>query len=272
MTATESAVLSVKLRMSILEMLHHARASHIAPAFSIADIVAVLYGCVIDAKNDSVVLSKGHAGSCIYAALAQVGILPQELLKTYYSNGSKLSGHISHKDVPGVEVSTGSLGLGAPIAAGMALADKLDSRGNRVFTIIGDGECNEGSIWEFAQFAPHHKLANLTAIIDANGMQAMGTCDDVLANADLAAKFALFGWNVCEIDGHNHTELEAALSKVHKTKPTCIVARTVKGKGVSFMEGNLVWHYRDPQGEDYEKARAELEQVLSETANMEAQL
>lgn len=259
--------LAKHIRLSVLDMCNRAGSSHIGSAFSIADIVAVLYGGVMraDAENpesddrDRFVLSKGHAGAAVYAALAEVGYFDKKLLESYCKNGSILSGHISHKAVPGVEVSTGSLGHGAPVAAGMAWAAKSYGKQHHVYTIIGDGECNEGSIWEMVLFANHFKLSNLTVIIDCNRLQSLGLCEDTLENKDLAEKWALFGWSVTQADGHDHDDLRRAFSHKSNTKPNCIVAHTTKGKGVSFMENNVLWHYRDPQGEVYAAAKKELE-------------
>ena len=196
----------------------------------------------------------------IYAALALLNFFSLEELMTYYQDGSKLSGHVSHKGVPGVEVSTGSLGHGIGIAVGMALAAKLDDKKHRIFVIIGDGENEEGSVWEAAQFAAFHKLDNLTVIVDYNKMQAMGCCDEQIYVGNLAEKWKQFGFEVVECDGHSHKELKISLLKNSIEKPLCILAHTVKGKGVSFMENTLLWHYRDPQGEWYEQAVKELEE------------
>jgi len=259
--------LAYRIRRHAIEMTHTAHASHIGSVLSVADIVAVLYGKVMnifpnDPKNenrDRFVLSKGHAGIAIYSVLAEMGYFPVKELDTYYQNGSKLSGHVSHKGVPGVEFSTGSLGHGVCVACGMALAAKLDKKGHHVYAIIGDGENEEGSVWEMSLFASHHKLDNFTVIVDHNKGQAMGTCEDVIGLNNLAKKWEIFGFEVLECDGHNHAELLKALTTKSTDKPICIIAHTIKGKGISFMENNLLWHYRDPQGEFYEKAIKELE-------------
>ena len=249
-------------------MTHMTHASLIGSAVSVADIVAVLYSDIVNVfpdnplsdARDRVVLSKGHSGMAIYVALAELGFFTEKELMTYYQDGSKLSGHVSHKGVPGVEVSTGSLGHGIGIAVGMALAAKLDGKQHRVFVIIGDGENEEGSVWEAAEFAAFHKLSNLTVIVDHNKMQAMGDCDKQIYVGDLAEKWHQFGFEVVGCNGHVHEELRKAFLTESRERPICVLAHTVKGKGVSFMENELLWHYRDPQGEWYEQAISELEE------------
>ena len=262
----DSVELARKIRRNAVEMTHTSHGSHIASALSMADIVAVLYNDVMrispnDSKNDlrdRFILSKGHSGVAVYAALGEKGFLDKELFKTYYLDGSDLSGHVSHKNVPGVEFSTGSLGHGLGAGIGMAMAGKINQKKYRVFVIVGDGECNEGSIWEGALFANQYRLSSLCVIVDHNKMQAMGDCEDVMSIAPIADKWKAFGWNVSEVDGHDHQQLKKVLTAENKDKPLCVIAHTIKGKGVSFMENNLLWHYRDPQGEFYEKAVNEL--------------
>jgi transketolase len=264
-----SKELAWKIRYDAIEMTHISNGSHIGSVLSIADIIGVLYNNVMkifpnDPKNDKrdrFILSKGHAGAAVYAALAEKGFFEVEKLKTHYADGSMLSGHVSHKDVPGVEFSTGSLGHGACVAAGMALAGKCDKKGHRVFVITGDGECDEGSIWEMALFANHFRLSNLTVIVDHNRIQSLDRCENTLEFIDLAVKWRAFGWNVIEIDGHNHDEIEKALLSQDPNRPTCIIANTIKGKGISFMEDTVLWHYKAPQGEDYYNAIKELEEA-----------
>lgn len=259
--------LAWKIRRHAIEMTHISNGSHIGAALSIADIVAVLYTYFVDIeqiKNKAkertrVVLSKGHAGAAIYSALAEKGLLPVEELLTHYANGSRLSGHVSHKGVPGVEISTGSLGQGVCMAAGLALAGKKDKLAYRTFAIVGDGETDEGSVWEMALFARQQQLNKFTIIIDHNRMQGLGDTSKVLDMLDIKKKWEVFGWNVLKINGHDHEALKKALEMVDATRPTCVIADTIKGKGISFMENNNVWHYRAPQGEDYTKAIAELE-------------
>jgi transketolase len=249
-------------------MTHTANASHIGSCLSSADLLAVLYGTTLRQKpaepewpdRDRFILSKGHACAALYAVLAECGFFPLEWLERFYQNGSPLAGHATHKDVPGVEVSTGSLGHGLPIAAGMALAGKRDGRPYRVFCLLSDGECDEGSTWEPALFAPHHQLDNLTAIVDYNKIQSLGAVKEVLDLDPLAEKWRAFGWAVREIDGHDVAAVADALAQIpaEPGRPTCIVAHTVKGKGVSFMENKLLWHYRAPLGDDFNLALAEL--------------
>jgi transketolase len=257
------------IRRHGIEMTHISHGSHIGAILSVADIVAVLYNDVAnispenlkDENRDRIILSKGHAGAAIYAALAEKGFFDRAELKTHYADGSRLSGHVSHKGVPGVEFSTGSLGHGACVAAGMALNAKLDKKPYYTYAIVGDGECDEGSIWEMALFANQFKLNQFVVIVDHNKMQSLDFCENTLSLAPFAEKWKAFGWNVLDIDGHNHDELRAALNAAKQSteKPTVIIANTVKGKGISFMEFDILWHYRFPHdGEEYEGALKEL--------------
>ena len=260
--------LAHRIRYHTLLMTHRARSSHIGTSFSMAELLAVLYGKVLRAdparpdwpNRDRFILSKGHGGAALYAVLAERGFFPLEWLNTFYQNGSRLAGHVTHTHVPGVEVSTGSLGHGLSIACGMALAAKRDGKPYRVFALLSDGECDEGSTWEPALFAPHHRLDNLIAIVDYNKIQALGHVREVIDLEPLADKWRSFGWAVREIDGHNIAEVDDALSHVpfEVGRPSCVIAHTVKGKGVSFMEDELLWHYRSPQGKEFEAALAEL--------------
>ena len=247
------------MRINILKMIQRSGASHIASAFSCTDIIAVLYNDILRQEKDIFVLSKGHAGSAVYAALYEKGILSKEEIGNYYLDGSNLSGHISHKGVKGVEFSTGSLGHGICAACGMALAEKLDGKDSHVYVLVGDGECEEGSVWETALFANHHKLDNFTVIVDKNNFQAITTCEETISLGDIASKFQAFDWQTVSADGHNYSDITRALKIRKEGKPVCIIANTVKGKGVSFMENNILWHYRDPQNEFYMNALAELE-------------
>jgi transketolase len=267
----ETRELARRVRLHALNMTSHGGSSHIGSIFSIVDIVAVLYGRIAQLdpanprhpKRDRIVLSKGHAGAAIYAVLAELGFFPLEQLATHYQDGSKLSGHISHKGVPGVELSTGSLGHGLPVAVGMAYAAKLRGDNYRVFAIMSDGECDEGSNWEAILFAAHHRLSNLVAIIDYNKLQSLASVEETLRLEPLAEKWTSFGWTVQEIDGHDHGVLETALNAIPRelNKPRCIIAHTIKGKGVSFMENSVLWHYRTARGEEFAAARAELNAV-----------
>ena len=263
------------IRRHGIEMTHISHGSHIGAILSVADIVAVLYNDVAnispenlkDENRDRIILSKGHAGAAIYAALAEKGFFDREELKTHYADGSRLSGHVSHKGVPGVEFSTGSLGHGACVAAGMALNAKLDKKPYYTYAIVGDGECDEGSIWEMALFANQFKLNQFVVIVDHNKMQSLDFCENTLSLAPFAEKWKAFGWNVLDIDGHNHDELRAALNSAKQStdKPTVIIANTVKGKGISFMEFDILWHYRFPhEGEEYDGALKELHAAMPE--------
>lgn len=263
--------LAQRIRVKTLHMIHRAKSSHVGSAFSMADLLAVLYAKILRIdpqrpgwpQRDRFLLSKGHACAPLYAVLAERGFFPASWLDDFYLDGSRLAGHATHSGVPGVEVSTGSLGHGLPIACGMALVAKRDSSPFRVFTLVSDGECDEGSTWEAALFAPHHRLDNLAVIIDYNKIQSLGSVKEVLDLEPLAAKWRAFGWSVREIDGHDFRQIEDALANipVETGKPTCIVAHTVKGKGVSFMEDKLLWHYRAPDGGEMAAALAELERA-----------
>lgn len=257
-----------KIRLHALEMTSKGNSSHIGSILSVADILAVLYfdKLNINAKKpkmlsrDRFILSKGHAGAGVYACLAEKGFFPISELKKHYSNGSIFSGHVSHKGVPGVELSTGSLGHGLSVACGIALAGKLNRKRYKVVNLMSDGECDEGSNWEAILFASHHRLANLVNIVDYNKLQSIHSTEKTLALEPFAMKWNAFGWKVLEIDGHNHSEIEDAVSIAFsaKDRPTCIIAHTVKGKGVSFMENNSLWHYRSPQGTEYDNAIQEI--------------
>lgn len=264
-----SVDLSWRIRRHGIEMTHVSQGSHIGSILSVSDIVAVLYADVanIDPADperpdrDRIILSKGHAGAAMYAALAEKGFFDVAELSTHYADGSRLSGHVSHKGVPGVEFSTGSLGHGLSVAAGMAYAAKKDHKSHRVFVILGDGECDEGSVWEAALVANHYRLNNLVAIIDHNRMQSLGFCEATIALEPFADKWRAFGWTVLTVDGHDHGQLRDAFEASRSSGgPSVIIAETVKGKGISFMENNILWHYRFPhKGEEYESAVAALE-------------
>jgi len=249
-------------------MTHRANASHVATCLSAADILTILYSGTLRVDpsrpgwpdRDRFILSKGHGCAALYAMLAECGFFPKEWLDTYSQNSSRLASIIRHHGVPGVEASTGSLGHGLSIGCGIAMAGKRDSRDHRVFVLLSDGECDEGSTWEAVLFAPHHHLDNLIAIVDYNKIQAIGTVKEVLDLEPLAAKWRAFGWAVREIDGHDFREIENALLSVpfNVGQPSCIIAHTVKGKGVSFMENQVGWHYKSPDAEQLRQALAEL--------------
>ncbi len=266
--AHDSIELAARIRDHALRMTSVGGSSHIASVFSMADIVAVLYHDIlnVDPKNprwegrDRFVLSKGHAGAGVYAALAERGFFPRERLNDHYRDGSVLSGHVSHKGVPGVELSTGSLGHGLPVGAGMAYGAILDGREHRVFVLLSDGECDEGSNWEAILFAGHHQLNNLVAILDYNKIQSLASVSETLELEPFAEKWRAFRWDVVEVDGHNHDQLRAALLPQidGSNSPRCVIAHTTKGKGVSFMENNVLWHYRTARGEEFDAAQREL--------------
>jgi transketolase len=264
-----SAAFANRIRRRVLEMIYRAKSSHVGSVFSVVDVLAVLYDKILRVnpvrpdwpERDRFILSKGHACAGLYAALAERGFFPESWLEEFFADGGRLAGHATHWGVPGVEVSSGSLGHGLSLGCGMALAGKRDGLSYRVFVLLSDGECDEGSTWEAALFAPHHGLDNLVAIVDYNKIQSFGTVREVLNLDPFAAKWESFGWSVCEIDGHDHAQIEQALSAIPRSggKPTCIVAHTVKGKGVSFMEDKVLWHYRCPDAEERRMAFAELE-------------
>ena len=261
----ETQELARRVRVHALKMVNKGGSSHIGSILSIADILALLYGKVMNYKSDDpkwvdrdrFILSKGHAGAGVYAVLAECGFFDTEELGKHYQDGSVFSGHVSHKGVPGVELSTGSLGHGLPVATGMALASKIDKKSHKVLVVMSDGELDEGSNWEAFMFASHHKLNNLTVIIDRNKLQSMKTTEETLSLEPLRDKLLAFGWSVTEIDGHNHDELLSATNSCAK-KPKVIIANTIKGKGVSFMENKIEWHYRTPNGRLFDQAMMEL--------------
>jgi transketolase len=260
--------LARRIRRRALEMVTRARASHIGSALSITDIVAVLYGRTLRVdpaapkhpERDRFILSKGHACVAVYAALAEAGFIDPALLQSYGADGSALMAHISHK-VPGVEFSTGALGQGLPFGAGKALAAKQIGEAWRTVVLTSDGEWGEGSNWEAALFAAHHRLDNLLCIIDYNKLQSLTTVEETLRLEPLHAKFEAFGWAVQEVDGHDHCALASVLERTSwpAGQPAMLIAHTTKGKGVSFMEGRVEWHYRSPTAELLEEALTELE-------------
>ncbi len=259
------------LRISIIDSVYNAGCGHPGGSLSIAEIMTYLYfeEMNIDPKNpkdekrDRFVLSKGHTSPALYAALAERGFFPKEDLKTLRKTASYLQGHPDMKGTPGVDMSTGSLGLGISAAAGMALSAKYGGDSYRVYTILGDGESEEGQVWEAAMFAAHYKLDNLVAIVDLNGLQIDGPVTEVMNPTPHDEKFRAFGWHVITVDAHNFDELEAAFAEARgvKGKPTAIIAKSVKGKGVSYMEDKCEWHGQAPKEELYKVAIADLEKI-----------
>ncbi|MBQ9708543.1 MAG: transketolase [Firmicutes bacterium] len=259
---------AAQVRINIVKALNAAGSGHPGGSLSIADVVTVLYfdEMNIDPANvelsgrDKMILSKGHAGPVQYAAMAVRGYFPEEELLTLRKLGSKFQGHPDKKKLPGIEMSTGSLGQGFAAANGMALANKLDGDPGRIYVILGDGELQEGIVWEAAMAAGHYGLDNLVAVVDHNGLQIDGKNDDVMKVTPVEDKFAAFGWNVITINGHDIAAIKEALASARevKGKPTVIVAETVKGKGVSFMENQAGWHGKAPDDEQTAQAIAEL--------------
>lgn len=266
--------IAYKIRRDAIDAVYSAASGHPGGSLSIAEILAYLYfeEMNIDPKNpkkpdrDRFVLSKGHAAPGLYAALAERGYFPVEELKTLRQIDSVLQGHPDMKHIPGVDMSTGSLGLGISAACGMALAAKQMKQDWRVWTIVGDGESEEGQVWEAAMFAAHYKLDNLCAIIDWNGLQIDGAIKDVMNPTPLDEKFKAFGWHVIMIDAHDLAAIDAAVKEAKATKgqPTAIIAKSVKGKGVSYMENAVNWHGAAPKQEQYEIAVKELDEKIAE--------
>jgi transketolase len=267
-----TAELARQIRRDVILMTNRANASHIGSCLSMTDLLAVLYGKILRVDpaqpswpdRDRFILSKGHGCAALYAVLAARGFFPPEWLETYYLDGTRLAGHATHKGTPGVELSTGSLGHGLPVGCGMALTAKRDRKSHRIFVMLSDGECDEGSNWEAALFAPHHKLDNLIVMIDYNKIQSLGNVKDVINLDPLADKWRAFGWATRELDGNDVVAVEQALTQVpfEPGRPSCIVAHTIKGKGVSFMENKLQYHYVPPRGEELAQALKEVENCL----------
>ena len=264
----ELAVIAEKIRLGVIEATHAAGSGHPGGSLSIADILAYLYFEEMnvnvenprDENRDRFVLSKGHTAPALYSALALKGFFPYEELLTLRKNDSRLQGHPDMKGIPGVDMTTGSLGLGISAACGMALAGKLNNKDYRVYTILGDGESEEGQVWEASMFANHYKLDNLCVIIDSNGLQIDGPVAEIIGPAPFEPKLEAFGYNVITIDGHDLDQIEAAFRAARECKgrPTAIVANTVKGKGVSFMENKVNWHGAAPKDADYAVAVEEI--------------
>ena len=267
--ASDAADLARRIRVRCLKMVHAAKCSHIGSCLSAADVLGNLYAwwLRIDPdrpqwrERDRFILSKGHAAAALYSVLALKGFFPTDWLASYSGDGTKLGGHATHKGIPGVEVSTGALGHGLPLAVGMAIGLNRDGLRSRVAVLMGDGECQEGSVWEAAWFAARHRLTNLVAVVDHNRIQAFGRLTDVMGDISLARRWEGFGWRVLDIDGHDHDQIASALATASSEgdRPTVIIARTVKGKGVSFMEDDLLWHYKPPDDNQLAAALAEIE-------------
>ncbi|OUN21047.1 transketolase [Pseudoflavonifractor sp. An85] len=281
MTAAEKkqlAVTACKVRMGVIEGTHAAKAGHPGGSLSAADLFTYLYFKEMnvdpanpkDENRDRFVLSKGHTAPGLYAALANRGFFPVSDLLTLRQIGSHLQGHPNMNETPGVDMSTGSLGQGVSAAAGMALAAKYQGKDCRVYTLLGDGEIQEGQVWEAFMFAHHYKLDNFCAIIDNNGLQIDGNVADVMSPYPIDEKLKAFGFEVAVIDGHNFDEMEAAFAKARETKgvPFAIIMKTTKGKGVSFMENNAGWHGKAPNDQEYEQAMGELKAALAEVEGM----
>lgn len=255
------------IKKTILAMVHKARASHVGAALSVADILYVLYFKVADItkeniklpQRDKVILSKGHASVALYSVLYHRGFIPKDCIDGYAMDNGTLPCHIDKNLSEFLEASTGSLGHGAGLGVGMALAKKIDKISGHVYVICGDGECNEGSVWEAVMFASTHKLNNITFVVDFNSLQAFGKTNEVINQVNLKQRFEAFGFDAVEIDGHNLEQIENAL-KQRSSKPIAIIAKTVKGKGVSFMENKLEWHYKSPDKEQYKLAVKEIEE------------
>lgn len=254
--------LALETRKTVLEMIYKAQTSHIGSNFSCTDLLSVIYSIAdldkdLKESRDRIVISKGWAAATVYALLAEKGIIPKNDLGTYCKNDSKYIGLIE-PCVRGIEAAGGSMGYGLPFSVGFAVAKKIKKEEGRVIVLMGDGEMQIGTTWESALIASHHKLDNLTAVIDMNGLQAMGKIEEILSVEPLKKKWDSFGWEVMEIDGHNFEEIEKSLLSSFKGKPRVIIAKTIKGKGVSFMEGQNIYHYKAPSEEEYQKALTEL--------------
>lgn len=268
MEILELKEISKKIRRNIVEMIYHAKSGHPGGSLSIADILTVLYFEELnvdpknprDPKRDRLVLSKGHAAPGIYSALMEKGYIDKSLITELRKFGSPLQGHPDLKKLEGIDMSTGSLGQGLSAAQGMAISAKLSNESYRVYAILGDGELQEGQIWEAFMSASHFKLDNLVAIVDSNDLQIDGNVSSVMPVEPLTEKFRAFNWHVINIDGHNYDDIRNAFKEARETKgiPTVIIAKTKKGKGVSFMEDNAGWHGKAPNTEEFEKAMEEL--------------
>ncbi|MCR5484107.1 MAG: transketolase [Clostridiales bacterium] len=273
-TKKQLKITACKVRMGIIESVFNAKSGHPGGSLSAADFMTYLYFNKMNIKpddpawedRDRFVLSKGHISPCLYSVLANRGFFPVEELKTFRHIDSRLQGHPSMRYTPGVDMSSGSLGQGISTAVGMALGAKIGGKKLRVYTVLGDGEIEEGQVWEAAMYASAKGLDNLTAVIDNNNLQIDGTISEVNSPYPIAEKFKAFGWNTVEICAHSFDEIEAAFSEAEgfKGKPTAIIAKSTKGKGVSFMEDQVSWHGKAPNAEEYERAMSELKAALAE--------
>lgn len=267
-------IAATKVRMGVIEGVYNAKAGHPGGSLSVADTLTYLYMHRMNVdpnepdmpSRDRLVLSKGHTAPALYSVLAQRGFFPVEELKTLRKQGSRLQGHPAMGKVPGVDMSTGSLGQGISAACGMALSGKISCDIYKVYAILGDGEIQEGQVWEAAMFAAHYKLDNLVAVVDNNGLQIDGKISDVMSPYPIDQKFEAFGWHVININGHDFNEIEKAFNEAETVtgKPTVIIQRSTKGKGVSFMENQVGWHGKAPNDEEYAKAMEELKDHLAE--------
>jgi transketolase len=264
---TSASELALAARREIITMTAAAKASHVGSALSVVDILSVLYtrganatpANMEDADRDIVILSKGHAASALYSVLSLQGFFPNEWLQRYCENNAPLGGHVTSKGVPGVELSTGSLGHGLPYGLGIAMSRKMSGITGRVFVVMSDGECDEGTTWESAMIANHHNLDNLIVIVDRNRIQSLTSTEETLKLEPFEDKWKAFGWETRVEDGHNYETLLIALNK--SSKPVCVIAETTKGKGVDFMENSVLWHYKSPADEDVKNAFSQLKAI-----------
>lgn len=263
--------LATRARVQVINMCARSQAAHVASSLSCVDMLSVLYGgganihpqCLTDTSRDIIIVSKGHAASATYAVLAEAGFFPVDWLDDYGKDGSPLGGHVTHS-VPGVELSTGSLGHGLPFGTGVALANQRDGSSSHVFVLMSDGECDEGTTWEAALFAAHHRLGGLTVMIDRNRIQSLTGTEETIALEPLADKWIAFGWHVIAVDGHDHDALLSAVvsARSNLDQPSVLICETIKGKGVSFMENKVLWHYRPPSHEQAANAILEIEREV----------
>jgi len=262
----ELRVLSKKMRRSVLDMTHRTKSAHIGSSFSAIEIIVALYFEIMNfdpedpcaAERDRFILSKGHACAALYSVMVERGVIDGETLKGFAENGGTLEQHPNKHLCPGIEVSTGSLGHGLSIGAGMALGAKVGREKHKIYVLLSDGELNEGSVWEAVMFAAQHDLDNLVAMVDANKIQAMGNTKDIIDLNPIVEKWKAFGWHAQEVKGHDFDEICGAFNSLSGERPNVIVFHTSKGKGVSFMENDLLWHYRPPDKDEHKSAHEEL--------------